>query len=242
METNESTDKQRKYFSIIKDISITIFFIVMSICVFDITKTINNTLNNLENTVKVNSTQLTNEVQSLRQDTFSYLNNTTNKLDKRINSIENNLFKRVDSIEKNTLTSVKNIENEIVLLSRDYRTIPQGTQQLFSRFENQTNCNINDYCWQNLTSDLLIDTRNTVRETSKTFQTEIPKITKDVGQMTNTFNIKFPVIVDNTTKITDNAQKFTENMDKLTKPRWYDRMIGWGVNSSIIYFNLRRFR
>jgi len=239
MEKYATSDKQRKYFSIAKDISIIVFFITLTTCILDLTKTFIVTMNSIDNTVKENSQKLTNEITNLRSDTFGYLDNTTNKLDSRINSIENKLFKQMNSIEKNTFSSIKNIESELILLSKDYRTIPQGTQRVFSKFENQTDCNINDYCWQNLTTDLLIDTRNTVRQTSKTFNTEFPKVTKDVSEITRTFNIKFPIIVDNTTKITDNAQNITQNINRLTKPRWYDKLIGWGVNSSIVYFNLR---
>lgn len=222
-----------------KNICAGIFYLTLSWVIFDMSYFIKN--------------KVSNEISLIKNETFSYLYQTTDKIDnrissvenrlfKRISSIENNTFKRIDSIEQKTFVSVKNIENELMLLSNEYKTIPKNSEKIFARFDTQTNCNINDYCWQNLTSDLLIDTRNTVRETSKTFQVEIPKITKNIGSMTNTFDQKFPVIVDNTTKITDNAQKFTENMDRLTKPKWYDRMIGWGVNSSIIYFNLRRFR
>lgn len=222
-----------------KNICIGIFFLTLSWIVYDTSKFIR--------------TDISHKFDNLNNNTFAYLNVTTDKIDNRISSIENKLFKRIDSIENKTFerissienktfASINRIENEVTSLSNEYKTIPKGTQQLFSRFDTQTNCSINDYCWQNLTSDLLIDTRNTVRETSKTFQVEIPKITKNVSSIANTFDTKFPVVVDNTTKITDNTQKFMENMQRLTKPRWYDRMIGWGVNSSIIYFNLRRIK
>jgi hypothetical protein len=38
--------------------------------------------------------------------------------------------------------------------------------------------------------------------------------------------------------IGSNVAGITDNLNRLTKPRWYDRLLGYGLNGIVIYRNL----
>lgn len=222
----------------IKDISISIFFLVSAFCVYDLHNFIQDKLNSLEKEVVLTRDVSLTEIQLLRKDTFDYLINTTDKLDNRISSIEGNTFDAITLLREDTFDSVSLIENDIMskvdnmqntvdTLATNYSTIPKNINNLYERFDVQTDCEINDLCWQNMTSDLLIDTRNVMRDGSITFQTvnqSVPKITEDVTTMTSS-------ISESTPKITENIADITENINKITKPKWYNKAMSYGLTS-----------
>jgi len=180
-----------------------------------------------------------NEVGQLRADTFAFLDNTTAQLDRRIGSIEKNTFARLDSVEANTFASLERMEtninritDETILLSQDYRKVAQTVDRL----EPFLNCDENDFCWQNLTTDSLISFRNVSVDANKTFlmiNEHVPVLTEDFTRISNSLS-------DGVPKIVENSGEITKNINALTKPRWYDRLIGWGVNGSLIWFNINR--
>lgn len=47
-----------------------------------------------------------------------------------------------------------------------------------------------------------------------------------------------PVILDATSRFTKDSAEVASNINHLTKPKWYDRLIGYGLNGIIIYRNL----
>jgi hypothetical protein len=66
-----------------------------------------------------------------------------------------------------------------------------------------------------------------------TFNKEVPKITNEINKVSTSFANGVPVILDNVTKITN-------NIDRLTKPKWYDRILGIGANATLVYYNVTR--
>lgn len=181
---------------------------------------------------------------------------TLDRLDKKVDSIESNIFRRVDSIEFNTFKRIDTIENKAFVeltkanrdihettialntLTQEYGKIPHELFKISSSIKPNLDCNLNDYCWPNLMTDVLIDSRNMVRDGTKTFNIvnkEVPKLASDFNKVSTSLAVGIPKITDNSTKITDNIQK-------LTKPKWYDRVLGVGANASLIYFNVARSR
>jgi hypothetical protein len=47
-----------------------------------------------------------------------------------------------------------------------------------------------------------------------------------------------PGFLDQGQNIATNFQAVTSNINRLTKPRWYDRLLGYGLNGVVIYRNL----
>lgn len=227
---------------IIKTISVTLFFCVLSWCVWDFQKFLkteisenakftqalltdlkSETLHEVSNLRK--STE--NQVSNLRKDTFEYLYATNDTLDTRIQSIEGKLDTQ--------LTKANNTISEFGNTAKSINT-------LVGRVDVETNCDINDQCWQNLTTDLLIDGRNVAKDGAESFRMvnkQFPIIATDVTKISNVFAKEIPIVSSNVTKTSDNLVKLSDHLQRITKPRWYDRLIGYGLNSALIYNNFR---
>ena len=189
------------------------------------------------------SQETLNQVSEIRKDTFVFLDQTTSRIDKRISSIQTDLFNRIDDIEINVYSKVDDIGNSldqnldrtnstIEKLAEDYSKIPNGIEKIALRFDDQTNCQINELCWQNMTSDLLIDTRNVMRDGSQTFRTinvTIPSIIADSKTVSDSIAESLPTI-------TENVKKTSDHIEQITKPTWYDRLIKYIIGGSQIYF------
>jgi len=222
-----------------KNIAIGLFFLVLSFSVTFLTVSINNVVVETKEEIFKTTEFARVETEKTRKDIFVYLDNTTDKLDRRVSSIENNTFKRIDSIEKNTFNSVERIETnvdkiseEVILLSKDFRRIPNTIE----KFDPYIDCENNDFCWQNLTTDSLISFRNVSVDANKTFLTineNVPKLTEDFTKISESMSTGVP-------KIVENSGQITENINRLTKPKWYDRLLSLGVNGSLIWFNVNR--
>ena len=232
-------EKLIKISVVFKNLSIVAFFCAS---IFLLVK-ISATVNTVENEFLQTNIMIRTEIPTLREEVMKTTNNTITKIDKRIYSVEKALFSRIDVIENKTFKSIdrlqSNIDNlteESIALSKDYRTIPVSLNTFMTPINSKMSCKFNDSCWPNLFTDVLIDTRNTARTASSSFilfNREIPKITSDINKLSTSFSVGLPTIIDNTSKVTD-------NINRLTKPKWYDRLIGAGVNGSMIWFNINR--
>jgi hypothetical protein len=226
---------------LIKNLSIIAFFCASIFFLFKIS----NTIDALEREVKQTNSIIRSEIPLIRGEVFKTTNTALLKIDNRLISIEKNLFSRIDVIESKTFNSIDKlhanldkITEESILLSKDYRTIPVNISGIMTPLNARLDCKYNDSCWPNLFTDVLIDTRNTARTASSSFilfNREVPKITSDVNKVSTSFAVGLPVVIDNTSKITN-------NINRITKPRWYDRLIGAGVNGSMIWFNINSSR
>jgi hypothetical protein len=216
-----------------------ILFLSIAGCLIFLTFAANQTLNNIEADVLRTTEFSRNEISQLREDTFEFLETTSTRLDRRVASIETKTFTRIDSIESNTFASLERMESNInritdetILLSQDYRKVANTVDRL----EPFLNCEENDFCWQNLATDSMISFRNVSIDANKTFllvNENVPRLTEDFTRISNSLSLGVP-------KIVENSGEITKNINALTKPRWYDRLIGWGVNSSLIWFNINR--
>ena len=60
----------------------------------------------------------------------------------------------------------------------------------------------------------------------------------NLGQMSLEIRSAVPRTVATWNGIGSNVQAITGNIDRLTKPHWYDRLLGYGLNGVILYRNL----
>jgi hypothetical protein len=58
------------------------------------------------------------------------------------------------------------------------------------------------------------------------------------GQMSADVRNSLPQTLKTWDGIGGNVQAITGNVDRLTKPHWYDRLLGYGLNGVILYRNL----
>ena len=58
------------------------------------------------------------------------------------------------------------------------------------------------------------------------------------GQMSTDIRNAVPGAITTWQRIGTNVDGITANINRLTKPRWYDRLLGYGLNGVVIYRNL----
>jgi hypothetical protein len=173
--------------------------------------------------------QLT-EIRTTTDRRISSLEKTT---DRHLVALEGETLKRVDQLVASADRNLTNVAGGVNDLTKTYAAIPDRLDTSLKPF---TNCAENDFCWQNLVTDSMVSFRAASRDTSATMQgisTTIPLVASDVRKSTDAFATQFPIIVQNTSNI-------TSNIDRLTKPKWYDRVIGYAANGTLIWFNINR--
>lgn len=219
----------------LKNISIIVFFISLTWSVFTLTNSFERKTDLL--IVEANKTSL-------------LVKDSINLVEKKISSIEEKTFNQLKSIEINSIgevsrlndtissvaSSISNVSGDISNLTNEHTQLTKGANVTVSRVNELLDCTNNDLCWPNLTTDVLIDTRNMVRDGSKTFRmvnSNIPKVVGDFNKVSTSLSDGVPKFVQSTTAV-------SSNIEKITRPKWYDKVISWGVNGSLLYFNINR--
>lgn len=66
----------------------------------------------------------------------------------------------------------------------------------------------------------------------------IERAARNFGQASTTFNDAFPRILGSADSLVADSAATAANIKRLTTPKWYDRLIGYGLNGVVIYRNL----
>ena len=66
----------------------------------------------------------------------------------------------------------------------------------------------------------------------------IERAALNFGQASTTFDSALPGFVRNADSLVADSAATANNLNRLTKPKWYDRLIGYGLNGVVIYRNL----
>ena len=66
----------------------------------------------------------------------------------------------------------------------------------------------------------------------------IERAALNFGQASTTFNSALPGFVKNADSLVADSAATANNIKRLTTPKWYDRLIGYGLNGVVIYRNL----
>jgi hypothetical protein len=66
----------------------------------------------------------------------------------------------------------------------------------------------------------------------------IERAALNLGQMSTDVRNALPAAITTWQGIAKNADGITANINRLTKPHWYDRLLGYGLNGAVIYRNL----
>ena len=157
------------------------------------------------------------------------------KADNRIGSVQTDLFKSVDGIRSDLNTQLTATNKSVATLTTAYADVPTQLSARYERdFGSYFDCKKNQLCLQGQTSDTLFAIRDASRSTSLTMRgvnETLPKMEAHLLKITDTFATDVP-------KITGNFASITSNINSLTKPKWYDRLLGYGLNGAILYRNL----
>ena len=221
-------------------VAVTILFVIPYIINSQLTALRNDAKTELEN-YKTTTTKLINARADSLQ---TFVTTNVNTIDKRIDSIEGRTFKLTSNVETGLLDLINqnlgefnsNLNTQLGILNTNLNTqlgtfntnnnagplITEYTD-LPKRFDLQTDCTVNALCWQNLATDTLVNFRFTGR---------------DISTSTKVFNEGFPILMKGADTTVTNFASITDNINKLTKPKWYDRLLGYGLNGVIIYRDL----
>ncbi len=174
--------------------------------------------------------------------------NSSVELKKNTENILKYIDKRTVGLENKTFTLVADSMNEAVILRQDISTTLKTTNDLIktyknipnrleAKFSNSFDCDLNAYCLQNLTTDTLLDVKDSAKNSSQAskeivvftqnFSKDLTEISKDVKIVTTSFS---------------DGEKITTNIEKLTNRPWWERIFGYAANGSLIWFNVNRAR
>ena len=223
-----------KILDTLKALSVIVFFCVLSYEVVDLTRFSKTIIADTQR-------QSLQQITDLRKDTFALLGDTTNKLNYRIGSVQRDILTRVDinasRIDNHLTVAIADVNghlNKLDTIVDVYAKLPEKiNNQLTTKFGTQTDCVINELCWQNMTTDLLIDSRNVVRDGSKTFRlidSNIPTLMGNVNTVSATVAGTFPPIALS-------IQQTADHIQKITKPHWYDKILTYGISGGLLYLN-----
>lgn len=186
------------------------------------------------------------EIVGLRQDVLLVVRETEKDLVKTANNTAQRVLtvvdKRAASIQGDLVSEVRELRGQLTPITAELTGVAKDTRKYMakadSRIEPYTNCETNEMCLQALTTRTLFSANAAAADFSRstyTINKAIPTITGDfsalVGEVkgsTATFNAGLPRIVGNVGEI-------TQNVNRLVKPRWYDRLLGYGVNGALLY-------
>lgn len=164
------------------------------------------------------------------------------------------------SLENKTFSLLKETQKEVSILRTDLSKTIQSSDKLIrtyeklpSRFENKFashfDCDTNEFCLQNVTTDTLLEVKDSAKnssvasgeivkiskeitETSKDFSKDFRQISKDVQLVSGSLGVGIPKVVENTTKITD-------NIERLSHPKWWERVLSYGISGAAVGIKIR---
>ena len=176
--------------------------------------------------------KLNTEVTSLANLTDNRLGTLTKTTDERLAKIQDDTFKTLNTTLNAQLTTTN---QSVTKLVDAYAGIPAVVGAKYNtQFAHYFDCDKNLLCLQGQASDTMFAVRQSSRDTS-TMMTDLtvtmPKIEDHILAISNTFSTDIP-------KITTNIAGITANINTLTKPKWYDRILGYALNGAVIYRNL----
>jgi hypothetical protein len=172
------------------------------------------------------------KIDTVQDKLTAEVNGLAVRTDKRIESVQGDLFKSVDGIRSDVNTQLTATNKSVDTLVTAYAGIPDKIGARYERdFNTYFDCKKNQLCLQGQASDTMFAIRDASRSTSTTMagvKNTLPRIENHVLTISNTFATDVP-------KITGNFASITDNINRLTKPKWYDRLLGYGLNGAILY-------
>jgi methyl-accepting chemotaxis protein len=179
--------------------------------------------------------KLNTQVTSLATLSTDRIGNLSTTADNRIGNLEKDVFDAVKDLSGKVDKQLTTTNASITKLTDVYAGIPDVVGKRYEKdFASYFDCAKNRLCLQGQASDTMFAVRTTSRDTSaamSTFATTLPVLSSNVTSISNTFATDIP-------KITDNFNGIAFNINRLTKPHWYDRVLGYALNGAILYRSL----
>jgi hypothetical protein len=198
------------------------------------------TTRNLEKFTEKQTIEIRNDMNNHFKNIISEISSTRKTLNTRILSLEKNSVRLIEDTRTETFARIDTIRTDFLPI-RDaatetvtaYAKIPNT---LDSSMKDFLDCENNALCIQNQLTDTLFSLRTATRDVaynSDQITKNMNEITTNIVSSSTTFQEEFP-------KIAKNVEGITNNINRITKPKWYDRVFGYAVNGSLLYFNIKR--
>ena len=175
------------------------------------------------------------QISSLTDVANSRIGNLSATADTRIGSLEKDVFDAVKDLSDKVDGQLTTANSSITKLTTAYADIPNQVGQRYEKdFASYFDCGKNRLCLQGQASDTMFAIRTTSRDTSgamNTFNTMLPVMSSNLTSITGTFATDIP-------KITNNINGIALNINTITKPHWYDRILGYALNGVVMYRSL----
>ena len=220
----------------IKDLSLIVLFLMMSYAVWDISRVVRQTSEDLRSEVRATNVLLQREMVSWRTNSFHMMNNRMTSLERntmaRLDRLNFNLNSNLEEFNRNAAVLANNtttVANEFQKTAGEYRMLQADISKRVRLFDSQLDCSVNDFCWQNLATDTMIASRDMSLSGSKAFfevSSNVPVWTQDFNRVSGALAVGIP-------KVTDNVSDITLNVKKMTTKKWYDRIIGIAAGAAI---------
>jgi uncharacterized protein YoxC len=179
--------------------------------------------------------KLNTQVTTLADTATESIGDLSTTADTRIGKLEKDVFDAVKDVSGKVDTQLTTANGSITKLTTAYADVPNQVGQRYEKdFASYFDCSKNKLCLQGQASDTMFAIRTTSRDTSATmnqFSTTLPVITSNLTTISGTFATDIP-------KITTNINGIASNINQLTKPHWYDRVLGYALNGAVLYRSL----
>lgn len=220
----------------VKDLSLILLFVMMSYAVWDITRVVRQTSEDLRSEVRTTNVLLQREMVMWRTNGFQVIDSRLTSLEKntmsRLDRLNFNLNSNLVQFNQNAAVLANNtttVANEFQKTAVDFRVLQADVTKRVRLFDSQLDCSVNDFCWQNLATDTMIASRDMSLSGSKAFfevSSNVPVWTQDFNRVSGALSVGIP-------KVTDNVADITLNVKRMTTKRWYDRIIGIAAGTAI---------
>lgn len=224
---------------IILVLCVAVFFGITAYTIKELPKILHSDIISIGNKLDDHLTTVENKADTHLSNIETTVNNQATVLQTNLNTGVTSVNQILATLETHVNTQATSLNNQVAKLTDTVIAIPNDIK---TKFGPQFDCDNNGYCTQNLITDTLIASKKTMQDislTSLTVNNVVPGVTQSVTKSMNLLaDDTLPHLSLNLETITKNSADITGNIKKITTPKWYDRVIGYGLNGLVMYRQL----
>lgn len=182
------------------------------------------------------------EVAVTRSDVLTEVNKVSSELssraDKRLASIQSDLNRQITEVRQDLTPSVKEVASAYAEVPAHIITLNNKVGAQIDAWTPYTNCAVNDLCLQKQAVRTMFSANAAVADFSRSanaISKAMPELTANVAGVTREVKSSAEVFNKSWPSITQNADQVTANVNRLLAPRWYDRLVKYGLVGATIY-------
>lgn len=186
------------------------------------------------------------EVALAKVDVLSTVARVSNEamgtLDRRLGSIQADVNAQVEGARSEITPSLVGTMEAYGKLPASIVTLNNNISQQVERVSPYTDCAVNDLCFQKLAVRTMASTNAAASDFSRSAHSiskAMPEIAENVKGVTAEVRGSAEVFNRSWPSITNNADQITGSVNRILAPRWYDRIVKYGLTGAVIYGTVR---